>query len=173
MTYVLNMIHICLNNAESVCVGTSFVSEYLLLFYHVQLWVIEKKLWVLWIKVMDQWLQLHISSSYGKNCSKSCGHRIIVFILSLNLYRCGKRVGRVHRFESGQVVLGWPVFFTWIFFFFLIKKTTCICHLESHVANYFDVKYIILNSSLILRMSSAKQINICSIILKLYKSQHY
>ena len=152
--------------------GTSFVSQYLLLFYHVQLWVIEKKLWVLWIKVMDQWLQLHISSSYGKNCSKSCGHKIIVFILSLNLYRCGKRVGRV-QVRVGSSCVRLTRIFHMNFFFFLIKKTTCICHLESHVANYFDVKYIILNSSLILRMSSAKQINICSIILKLYKSQHY
>ena len=35
-----------------------------------------------------------------------------------------------------------------------------------------DVKYIILNLSLISRMNSAKFINTYSIILKLYKSQH-
>ena len=36
----------------------------------------------------------------------------------------------------------------------------------------FDVKCIILNSPLILRMNSVKLINTYSIILKLYKSQH-
>ena len=36
-----------------------------------------------------------------------------------------------------------------------------------------DIKCITLNSLLISRMSLVKQINTCSIILKLYKSQHY
>ena len=79
------------------------------------------------------------------------------------------------RIGSGQVnrIVDW-VRLTRIFtFFFFFKENKMYLSFEKSYNKLFDVKYIILNSPLILSMSLVKQINTCSIILKLYKSQHY
>ena len=73
----------------------------------------------------------------------------------------------------GRVCLDWPVFFTWIFLFFIFYfyKENNIYLLFWKLCNkLLNVKCIILNSPLILRMNSVKLINTYSIILKLYKS---
>ena len=63
--------------------------------------------------------------------------------------------------------LGWPVFFTWIFCY---KENNMYLSFEKLCNKLLDVKCIILNSPLILRMNSVKLISTYSIILKLYKS---
>ena len=87
------------------------------------------------------------------------------------------KIGHFKRVEIGfgsivlQIGSGWPIFFTWIFFFLNFYKENNIYLSFGKLGNkLFDVKYIILNSPVILRMNSVKLINSYSIILKLYKS---
>ena len=80
--------------------------------------------WVLLYMVVS-WLDM--VKLTGRVGSGQTGHMSKRVILS------GLKMG------SGQTCCksGWPVFFTWIFLFFIfIKKTTCICHLESYETNY-------------------------------------
>ena len=67
-----------------------------------------------------------------------------------------------------RVVSGWPIFFPWIFFFY--KENNMYLPFGKLCNKLLDVKCIILNLPLILRMNSVKLINTYSIILKLYKS---
>ena len=53
------------------------------------------------------------------------------------------------------------------------KKNKMYLSFGKSCSKLLDIKYITLNSPLISRMSLVKQINTCSIILKLYKSQDY
>ena len=53
------------------------------------------------------------------------------------------------------------------------KKNKMYLSFGKSCSKLLDIKYITLNSPLISRMSLVKQINTCSIILKLYKFQHY
>ena len=80
------------------------------------------------------------SGRHGKTCGSglgsgqsgcgSNGSRVKWVILSMLKMGSGQS-------GCGLVGSGWPVFFTWIFLFFIfIKKTTCICHLESYATNY-------------------------------------
>ena len=79
---------------------------------------------------------------------------------------CGSKSVRVRNglgqscYKSGWVDL---YFHRNLIIFLYIKKTCKLLY----------VKCIVLNSPLISRMSLVKQINNCSIILKLYKYQHY
>ena len=85
----------------------------------------------------------------------------------------GSKTGHFKRVKNGfrliglRVRSGWPVFFTWIFFY---KENNMYLPFKKLCNKLFDVKCIILNSPLILRMNSVKLINTYSIILKLYKS---
>ena len=79
---------------------------------------------------------------------------------------CGLKRVRVNR------VVG-SVFFTCFFFnylFFIYKENNLYLSFGKSCNKLFDVECIILK--LISRMNSVKLINIYSIILKLYKSQH-
>ena len=58
-------------------------------------------------------------------------------------------------------------------FFFFYKENNMYLLFEKSRTKLLDIKCNTLNSPLISRNSSAKQINTCSIILKLYKSKHY
>ena len=60
--------------------------------------------------------------------------------------------------------------FTWNFF---DKEKEMYLLFGKSYSKLLDIKYITLNSPLISRIISAKQINTCSIILKLYKFQYY
>ena len=72
---------------------------------------------------------------------------------------------------SGRVGLGRvDLYFSHEFFFF---KENIYLPFGKSRSKLLDVKCIILNSPFISRMNSAKQINTCSINIKLYKSQHY
>ena len=87
---------------------------------------------------------------------------------------CGLKMGHFkwvkNKFRSIRLHVrsGWPIFFTWIFFFFN-KENNMYLPFGKSYNKLLNVKCITLNSPLILRMNSVKLINI-SIILKLYKS---
>ena len=94
------------------------------------------------------------------------------------------KIGHFKRVEIGfgsivlQIGSGWPIFcqvdpyFSHEFFFFFnfYKENNIYLSFGKLGNKLFDVKYIILNSPVILRMNSVKLINSYSIILKLYKS---
>ena len=73
-------------------------------------------------------------------------------------------MGQFKRVRNG---LGRVIFFKWIFFFLRKKKVFAICKVMQQT---LDIKYIILNSPFISRMSSTKQTNTCSIILNFTNS---
>ena len=81
-------------------------------------------------------------------------------------------MGEVNRLRvgSGQVD---PYFKLETFFFFNYKENNMYLPFEKSRTKLLDIKCNTLNSPLISRNNSAKQINSCSIILKLYKSKHY
>ena len=81
-------------------------------------------------------------------------------------------MGEVNRLRvgSGQVD---PYFKLETFFFYYYKENNMYLLFEKSRTKLLDIKCNTLNSPLISRNSSAKQINTCSIILKLYKSKHY
>ena len=78
----------------------------------------------------------------------------------------GKKWVNLSGLGMGQV----GSYFSNEYFFLRKKKVFAICKVMQQT---LDIKYIILNSPFISRMSSTKQTNTCSIILKLYKFQYY
>ena len=76
------------------------------------------------------------------------------------------RSGRVNRIMG---CVGLTHIFHMNFFFFFYKENNMYLSFGKLCNKLLDVKCIILNSLLILRMNSIKLINTYSIILKLYK----
>ena len=98
-----------------------------------------------------------MANRLGRVGSSGCGSKRVIL--------SGLKRVRVNQ-VAGQVGLSWPVFFTWIFFF--IKKTTFICHLESHATNYLMQNALLWIHHLYHKWTTL--INTYSIIFKLYKS---
>ena len=71
--------------------------------------------------------------------------------------------------ESGWVDL----YFSHELFIYIYKENNMSLSFGKSCNKLLDVKCITLNSPLILRMNLVKLINIYSIILKLYESQHF
>ena len=81
-------------------------------------------------------------------------------------------MGHFNRVEIGfgSGWIGLTLYFSHEFYFYFYKENNMCLPFKKLCNKLFDVKCIILNSPLILRMNSVKLINTYSIILKLYKS---
>ena len=95
----------------------------------------------------------------GQSDCGSNKSRVILSGLKSGLGQSGYGSGRVDPYFSHK-----------IFYFYFYKENNMYLPFEKLCNKLLDVKCIILNSPLILRMNSVKLINTYLIILKLYKS---